>query len=98
MKEKAWQILGKTIIGVYIKYSKQQSVRPKSQLFLVFDDYTCFEFYCYRDDIRPTNGIWPNASFDHVSSYMKEAYFLAYQAVIDPDSGKVVFEAHDRNY
>ena len=73
MKDKACEILGKTIIGVYIKYSKHDRIRPQSQLYLVFDDYSCYEFYCYEDDIRPTNGIWPASGFNHVSSNMKDA-------------------------
>ncbi len=97
MKERAYEILGKTIIGIYIKYSKHDGIHPKSQLHLVFDDYSCYEFYCYNEDIRPTNGLWPNSSFDHVSSYMKDAYFLAYRAVIDPDSDEVAYEVHDRS-
>lgn len=96
MKDKAYEILGKTIVGVYIKYAKQADVTPRSQLFLVFDDYSSYEFYCYGDDIRPTNGIWPNSSFPHVSSYMQEGYFFAYKAVIDPDTGKVAYAAQDR--
>lgn len=96
MKDKAYEVLGKTIVGVYIKYAKQAGTTPRSQLFLVFDDYSSYEFYCYGDDIRPTNGIWPNSSFPHVSSYMQEGYFFAYKAVIDPDSGKLAYEAKDR--
>lgn len=30
MKDKAWQILGKTIIGVYIKYAIKKSRLPKA--------------------------------------------------------------------
>lgn len=96
MKDNAYEIIGKTIIGVTIKYSKESSVRPQSQLFLVFDDDSCFEFYCYRDGIRPTGGLLPNAGGDYVANYMKEAYFIAYQAAIDPESGEVMFASRDR--
>jgi len=43
MKENAFQIVGKTIIGVIIKETKTGRP-PYSQLFLVFDDHTSFEF------------------------------------------------------
>ncbi|MCW9013279.1 MAG: hypothetical protein OQL06_05810 [Gammaproteobacteria bacterium] len=95
MNQNINQIHNKKITGVVIREHNSEGVYS-SQLFLVFNDYSCYEFYCYDDDIRPTNGIWPNASFDHVSSYMKENYFMAYQAVIDPDSGQVAFESRDR--
>ncbi|MDQ1362987.1 MAG: hypothetical protein QG652_847 [Pseudomonadota bacterium] len=96
MKDKAYEILGKTIVGVYIKYSEDPHNTPRSQLMLVFSDYSCYEFYCTCDDIRPTNGIWPLAGFDHVFRYMNEGYFMAYQALIDPDTGNIAYESHDR--
>lgn len=95
MKDKAYEILGKTISSVHIRYSKDKSVRPQSQLYLIFDDNTCFEFYCYEDDIRPTNGNWPDAK-KHMQSYMRAAYFDAYKAEIDQQSGKVTFESRER--
>jgi hypothetical protein len=86
MKDEASQIVGKRIIGVIIKNTKTGRP-PNSQLFLVFDDHTSFEFYSDAP-IKPTGGI-DKMSFREVYNYMEESMEVVFHAVEDPDSGDV---------
>ena len=62
---------------------------------LLFSDNTCYEFYCDSDTIRPTTGIVYNG-MQHINEYMRDGYFMAYRAEINPDTGNHVYEIHDR--
>lgn len=76
MKDGAQEILGKSISGVVIKSSPDQ---PRSQLFLLFADGTCFEFYS-DGSIRPTGGV-DRVTIEDVRRYLKgrtEVVFEAY--------------------
>jgi hypothetical protein len=55
----------------------------------VFDDHTSYEFYC-DTPIRPTGGV-DKMSFREVYKYMDEQMKVVFNAVQDPDSGKVVY-------
>jgi hypothetical protein len=96
MKDTAHEILGKTITGICIRYSAKPQVTPCSQLFLVFDDGSSYEFYCYRDDIRPTGGLSPNQGMKQIDAYMKGAYFDAYRAEMDAGTGLIHYQSRDR--
>jgi hypothetical protein len=62
------QIVGRRISGVIFKqalYPKQ----PESQLFLLFDDGTYYEFYASRDLISQTGGV-DKGGIEEVRRYM----------------------------
>jgi hypothetical protein len=64
------QLLGKQITGIVLKES---DASPRSQLFLLFDDGTHFEFYSSFDKIVPTKGLWPHQdgqTVKNVRAYM----------------------------
>lgn len=86
MKTEMEQILGKTIIGVIIKENLQDRP-PRSQLFLIFDDHSSYEFYSSDGYIQPTGGLDKNTSFREVYNYMSETMQVAGHAVADPDAG-----------
>jgi hypothetical protein len=92
MKDNAHQIVGKTIIGVIIKKTKHNRP-PRSQLFLIFDDHTSYEFYSDAA-INPTGGL-DKMSFNDVYKYMGEQMKTVFHAVKDPDSGRVAYSAGD---
>lgn len=75
MKQNAQDLIGKTISAVLIKKSDDL---PRSQLFLVFDDRTYFEFYA-DTPIRPTGGPDPGTLAD-VLRYGKERAEVVFQA------------------
>lgn len=75
MKDGAKEILGKTITGVVIKAG---GMPPKSQLFLVFSDGTYYEFYCDRDHIHPTGGLW-RGDIEDVRRYMGEVKNITFE-------------------
>ncbi len=95
MKTEAEQILGKTIVGIIIKQNKQRR-SPQSQLFLVFDDHTTYEFWSPDGGIRTTGGLWPNSSFKRVYDYMEDNLKIVYHAVKDPDSDNVASGSYER--
>ena len=70
------QLLGKRITGIVVKESDGT---PKSQLFLLFDDDTHFEFYCVFDRIVPTKGLWQHGEghgIQNVREYMGETMHI----------------------
>jgi hypothetical protein len=95
MKTNAHEILGKTITGIILKYADKPAETPQSQLWLLFSDNTCYEFYCLGDSIRPSGGVIANG-LEHINHYMQDGYFVACKAMLDPHSGKVSCEVHDR--
>ena len=88
MKDNAHLAVGKKIIGIIIKETKTGKP-PISQLFLVFDDHTSFEFYADAP-IKPTGGV-DKMSFREVYNYMDESMRVVFHAVEDPDTGDVVY-------
>ena len=56
MKPEVEQILGKCIVGVVIKENKN-TYQPNSQLFLLFDDGTSYEFYSDDGYINTTGSL-----------------------------------------
>lgn len=94
MKDNAYEIIGKTITGIIIKRNRH-SRSPRSQLFLIFDDFSSYEFYSPDGEIVNTGGLNKNTSFREVYNYLGENTKVIFQAVADPDSGKVSFELHD---
>jgi hypothetical protein len=89
MKTAAHEIIGKTIIGVIIKENKCNTA-PHSQLFLVFDDHTSYEFYTASTEIHPSCGL-NRRSFSGIYSYMNPPMEVVFQAMQDPDSAKVTY-------
>ena len=66
--EFAKNIVGKTIKGVVVKESDWKN--PRSQIFLLFDDNTYYEFYS-ASTIRGIHGI-DKGGMDTVKNYMPE--------------------------
>ena len=71
------RILGKTISGIIVK---DREGIPKTQLFLLFDDDTWYEFYSMSEDIKTTSGDVPGGLKD-LYNYMG-------------DTSRIVFEAY----
>lgn len=92
MKSGAEEIIGKKIIGVIIKQAKEPGSTPQSQLYLLFDDNSHYEFYSYSGAITNTGGCWPRSSFREVYKYMGEQFDVVFHAVKDPDSDKVAYQ------
>lgn len=72
-------ILGKTIRAVIIKDAVEPHWPPNSQLFLIFDDGTSYEFFCHADVIRQTKGLW-NGDITSVQRYMEGAMKIVFEA------------------
>ena len=51
------EIIGKTITGVITKVKCDGGTYPRSQVFLVFDDNTYYEFYCLESEIFGIKGL-----------------------------------------
>lgn len=92
MDNRAGEILGKTISGVVIKESINGKTSPDSQLFLLFDDNSCYEFYCSSDIICRTKGINQNSGLDFVKQYMSDRHEISYMAVTNPETGETNFK------
>jgi len=92
MKNGAAEIVGKTITGVIIKQAKGVRDRPQSQLYLLFDDNSYYEFYSFSDSISNTGGCLPDSSFREVYKYMEEQFDVVFHAVKDPDSNDVAYQ------
>lgn len=93
MKDGAAEIVGKTITGVIIKQVKETGSTPQSQLYLLFDDNSYYEFYSSSGSIRNTGGCFSNSSFREVYKYMEEQFDVKFHAVKDPDSDKVAYHS-----
>ncbi len=72
-------ILGRTIRSVIMKEVIDRDATPRSQLFLIFDDGTSYEFYCHADIIRQTKGLW-NGDITRVRGYMDARMKVVFQA------------------
>lgn len=71
------RILGKTISGIIVK---DREGTPKTQLFLLFDDDTWYEFYSMSEDIKTTTAE-RSGGLKGLYNYMG-------------DTSRIVFEAH----
>jgi hypothetical protein len=77
------QLLGKRITGIVIKESEGT---PKSQLFLLFEDDTHFEFYSAFDRIVPTKGLWQHGeghTIQNVRGYMGEMMHIVREVYLE---------------
>ncbi len=77
------QLLGKRITGIVIKESEGT---PKSQLFLLFEDDTHFEFYSAFDRIVPTKGLWQHGegrTIENVRVYMGEMMHIVREVYLE---------------
>jgi hypothetical protein len=63
------EIIGKTITGVITKEKRDGGSYPKSQVFLIFDDNTYYEFYCCQTEILGIKGLRQGTAED-VRKYM----------------------------
>lgn len=90
-KSGAVDIVGKTVIGVIIKQAKNPGTTPQSQLYLVFDDNSYYEFYSMTGVISNTGGCFLNSSFREVYNYSDDAFDVVFHAVKDPDSDKTTY-------
>ena len=95
MKTEARQILGKTIAGVIINYAEPNHFSPQSQLWLMFSDNSCYEFYCAQDEIRTTAVICDGGE-QNIMQYMHEGYYVAFQATMDSITGQTNYASHER--
>ena len=93
MKSGAAEIIGKTVIGVIIKQAKKANSVPQSQLYLIFDDNSHYEFYSHTGHISNTGGCWPRSSFREVYNYMEDQFDITFHAVKDPDSDEVSYHS-----
>jgi len=92
MRSGASEIVGKTITGVIVKTAKDPKEKPQGQLFLIFDDNSSYEFYCYFSPLSTTGGLDKNTSFREVYNYMADRYDIEFHAVKDPDSADIAYE------
>ena len=79
MKDGVRQIIGKRIAGIVAKKSNGRS--PKSQVFLLFDDGTYYEFWSPDGEITGISGIrygGKEAVLNYIST-VTEVTFEAYQ-------------------
>jgi|PlaIllAssembly_1097288.scaffolds.fasta_scaffold47651_2 hypothetical protein len=83
------QLLGKRITGIVMKESDGT---PKSQLFLLFEDDTHFEFYSVFDRIVPTKGLWQHGeghSIQNVRAYMGETMHIAREVYLEGSAQEI---------
>ena len=79
LKREIREILGRRIVGVVVK---EASKDPRSQVFLVFDDETYYEFY--GDAIRGTGGV-NRGGYEAVLAYMRhELRDPVFAAIAEP--------------
>lgn len=50
-------IVGKRIASVVLRKANQPNAWPQSQLFLIFEDGTSYEFWCSDDEIHPSGDL-----------------------------------------
>lgn len=80
MKHEADKILGKRIIGVVMK-ENTNALQPSSQVFLLFDDHTSYEFYSDDGYINSTGSIGA-MSLNEVVHYTDDRSRVVLQAVM----------------
>lgn len=81
IKDEVEQIIGKRIRGVVIKHKNNSAAAVTSQLFLLFDDNTYYEFYTYDSPLSTTGGV-DQGGLKEVLSYMNDTLvpvFVKYQ-------------------
>ena len=82
MKHEVEKIIGKRIVGVVMKETKKE-FQPSSQLFLLFDDHTSYEFYSDDGYINSTGSIG-TLSLDEILHETDDRTRVALQASL-PD-------------
>lgn len=87
MKEEASQIIGKRITAVVIKAAEDRRSSPVSQVILVFDDGTHYEFYSPDGRIIPTGGV-DKGGLESALKYKGHSEVI-YCATEDPDGSDV---------
>jgi hypothetical protein len=82
MKSGVKEILGKTITGVIAKIARN-GLPPRSQVFLVFDDNTYYEFFSYAE-ICGTSGA-RLGGMDAALAYMADDHDINFESSINND-------------
>lgn len=77
------EMLGKTIHAVIVK--EREKGTPNSQIFLVFDDGSFFEFYSMSDNILAAKGV-KHGTLADVRKYMDATCSNVLEAAIDKES------------
>lgn len=93
MKTELKQIIGRRISSVIIKAARDRKSRPKSCLFLVFDDDTYYEFYAADDYIKPTGGV-DRGGIHEVLRYLNNHAEVLFCATKNPDGEEVSHQVY----
>lgn len=88
MSDRPGAIVGRRINAVVLKAARDPRAHPATQLFLIFEDGTSYEFYAREDVITCAGGI-DKGGLPRVLGYMQERMQVIYCAAEDPDSGEV---------
>jgi hypothetical protein len=83
MKDAIREILGKTINGVIVK--QHPDGNPSSQVFLLFDDDTHYEFWTNGPGISGAGGVDPGGK-DKVLSFGREGCEVFFEAHLEEDA------------
>ena len=88
MKSGVKQIIGKTISGVVVKESKNS---PRTQLFLLFNDGTYYEFYSGLGDICGAGGV-DRGGIHEVNQYLSGSpdRKIVFSSVNEVRTGKAI--------
>lgn len=81
VKDEVEKIIGRRISGVVIKHNNDNRAELSSQLFLLFDDNTYYEFYTNDSPIGTTGGV-DQGGLKEVLAYMNNTLkpvFVKYQ-------------------
>lgn len=81
IKDEVEQIVGRRIVGVVIKHRDKPEAAVTSQLFLLFEDGSYYEFYTYNCSVSTTGGV-VQGGLNEVLAYMGDTLkpvFVKYQ-------------------
>jgi hypothetical protein len=81
-------IVGRRINAVVLKAARNRRSPPATQLFLVFDDGTYYEFYTGAEAISCAGG-FDQGGLPGVLGYMPDHMQVIYCAAENPDTGEV---------
>ena len=93
MKTELERIVGRRISGVIVKAARDPKSRPRSSLFLLFDDGTYYEFYASDDSITATGGV-DRGGIHEVLQYLNDHSEVIFCATKDPDGDGVSHQVY----
>ena len=86
-QEPLTQILGKTIVGVFV--SESAGSGPQTTLHLIFSDQTSYEFWINEGDLSGGSGLDQAGVEDVLDQLRKRPKTRIHAAAIDPSRGIV---------